>query len=1731
MRILRWACRFWTGVLALIVLSCGLLLGLRLLAPLLPASPSPHLLGITPDAANLVAPNTALMLRFSTPMNPRSVERHLSLQPDTPHSLAWNDDHTELTLVPVAPLRSGTRYSIKLGVGANSRLFRPLDADAMLQFSTVPAPVVLAAFPAPGSTNAPRDTPITLSFSRPIVPTDTLTLPPDVALLRFEPPLEGATTWLDPSTALFRPIAPLQAGTHYTATLDAGLVDTVGGQLERPYVWSFSTSAPRVLVTSPAHEAASVALRAPLSLLLSQPFDLEAVRAALVITPAIEGQLSAATLPDATQVITFTPASNWQPNAVYQVALNKGVLPVAGNLPLDGAEWSFRTAPRISVVGRFPGEGQTLPEGQALRLVFSTPVEATALAGALQITPDVGEPRVTISGNEARIVADFAPASVYTLTLRLDAVDATAGVPGELFEMRFQTAAAAPALVLTQLEGRVLRLTAGAIGPVVQRVNVAALEASLYPIDQATAVRLLDFSPGEWRDFSPGRYGLAPLRVWSQVFTDTANVRVEDQLALLDGAAPLSPGVFYLRLRTPEQVRADALLFVSDTTLVLRRSGQTALVWAVGSDGVPRSATQLALYRNGALIAQGQSGETGWQLDVPGPDRVPLVALSDDGALAIGGITSGSVPLRYRITVFTERARFKPGETVNVGGFARTPDDSAIPGLRGTITLRSSNGGVRVATQSITLDASGVIRASLQLPPSLVGGEYELLLSLGDAVATSTITVVDPAALLPVLDVAPLLVAGEPLTFTLTTTPAASVPVTWTVRALPDAPLADRFLTGASVVSDATLLAGSGRTDALGSFVVTISDTLQISLPLRYQIEARVGSDNLIARAETRLLPAREIVGLRLASRIATTGELLATDVLVQDANGQPVENREVLIELLRLPASGSFASTAEERRARVVLRTSRTDAGGRASVELTAREAGSYMVRASMTDAEGRNTSARLPLWVTAASFDRWASGTPVLIADQARYQLGETARLLLTTPFAPSNALIITQHDTRISAELRALQSGVPLTVTIEVGDAPLLPVEVLFRDQDDQLRSATVQLPVAQNDPLAVTLASDAAEYAPGAMATFTVTTTVQPDAAPASIALAVTDQQAGTTIAFLPEGRADASGLLTVTLRLPNMAGQLVATAWAAGKRGTALAQTTLAVTEPLALQLAAPPLVRAGDQVVLAATLRNTSTARQTVQTSLAVSGLRLNTGALTSTETLDAGELRVITWRVTVEPAERASAQMTAIPAGSRPQSIRQIWDVLPDSVRTGQGALVDGNRMTTLLLPPGAGPLALSVAPTVAALERELLTTLSARAERSPANDALLLLVSAPISGTRTLAQSSLAALLGNQAEDGGWQLWPGEPSNSELTVLVIEALAEARSSGLNVPDTVLRRALASFGASNPDLVKRLYAESRFGRTDRVALAELIRAAPTLDSASIALLLLSDQLETTDAQALVDMLIERIIDSDTGARVTGTSYGGDLLATALAAQALATVRPGTTHVVPLLRTLAAARSPGGWQNSIVSARSFVAIRTGLQERGPSSYELWLNNNQLLAPAPGSTALTDLRRLTIPASELRASTVLTATASGGPIMLAYETDSAVVRDLFGVRLLREYLDPTNGQPLNLAALEVGTTVQVRLTMLVPQPVRYLEISDPLPSGTALLDGGTGDIEGVAHRGQIVIGRSRLEPGVYQYRYSLRIIAAGRFSAPAPAATLSDSTRIAEGRAVILDVRK
>jgi uncharacterized protein YfaS (alpha-2-macroglobulin family) len=110
---------------------------------------------------------------------------------------------------------------------------------------------------------------------------------------------------------------------------------------------------------------------------------------------------------------------------------------------------------------------------------------------------------------------------------------------------------------------------------------------------------------------------------------------------------------------------------------------------------------------------------------------------------------------------------------------------------------------------------------------------------------------------------------------------------------------------------------------------------------------------------------------------------------------------------------------------------------------------------------------------------------------------------------------------------------------------------------------------------------------------------------------------------------------------------------------------------------------------------------------------------------------------------------------------------------------------------------------------------------------------------------------------------------------------------------------------------------------------------------------------------------------------------------------------------------------------------------------------------------------------------------------------------------------------QDYVDPVSGATLDPTALQLGQLVQVRLTVVVAQPITMAEVEAALPAAFALLDvrsaapfryirqvtGLADDADAVSTH--LVFAGADLDPGVYTQTYLARAVATGAFVAPPP----------------------
>jgi alpha-2-macroglobulin len=1334
-RVLRWAGRFWTGILIIIVLLAALLLGLRLLLPFFAATPA--LLAATPaDGDAGVTPRTRLTLRFDGPMNPRSVERAVMLRPAVAWLPIWTDDRTTLTISPTETLHPDTNYTLTLDTQALSRRFRALDRPIELHFRTAPAPAVMRVLPDDGAADVPLDAPISIRFSRTIVPADALMRPAALPELRFEPPLAGSVTWLDQTTALFRPTTPLHPGTLYRATIDAALSDTAGGQLNRPFTWNFSTSAPAVLDIAPADGAVAVAPRATLAITLSQPLDRDSLRASLLITPSADGDLVLKDLPDGRQLVLFAPFAGWLPATSYAVTLRAGAVPAGGNLPLlTPMRWSFTTAPQPALTGRFPGEGQTLPPGQEIQLIFNAPIDGDAIRSAIQLTPTADILRITTSDTEVRIAADVRAATPYTITLPATLTDRN-GIPlGQTYRLRFVTAPSGPALTLPEAPAHLAQALPGQPASLlIRRINLSALNFDLYQLDEAAVVRTAGFRESDWALFQPERYGQPLLRSWSMLLADPLNQPAEERMSLATNAgAPLPAGAYYLRIRTPEGPRADLLALISRARLTLQSSapvsGTAALVWATDIiSGTPIAGQPVALYQSGTQIELSTTDANGLAsfTRAIGAARPDLVALADGGRFGIVSSAWGNTTTAGReqphLFLTTDRAVYRPGERVELAGFVRvTSAPSGTLGLARaatvSVSVRAPAATGRIAQEELAVSATGVFSGGLMLSAGAPPGAYTVIATL-DGASAQTNFVVQPDMPAPLLIAVqtpnPPLVAGaqtplEVMVHTPEGLPVAGAPISWTLDAeRTPFPVVGDYTFGDAEREpiEAAAHTGTGQTDADGRFSLVISDTLAGDLPLRYRLRADAtepGGPSASAVGSFLVAPAPIATGARLPSRIFAATKAGAIELLAITPDGQAAPRASLRVEVYRRTWQRR-EEPGLDGRPRIVWRPTDklaftrgvdTDQDGSASLPLTLPSGGVYRLHVG-TATDIKTTYSATTVWATAPGFTGWGDqpgDLPLLIADRASYRPGETATLLLTTPFPQTPVLITRRATDGLTGEARTIRAGDTFTLTVGPEDAPALALAVLFAGRPPLGTAAappppllaTATLPVRDDRAdLLVSIVSDRSAYAPGTTATLTVTTTnaagvgvpadviisiAGANAAPQStIASASLAAATPPTIATAPRNdtpapsftaappaehapdpvpapsaywnpalRTGPSGVLTFTLQLPREPTELRALAWAAGPNSASQAASTLLITRPFTLQIEAPPRFRVGDIVELAARIQSTCPVTQAIQASLASAGVRLlDDVAQLQQRTLAPGAMARFTWRAEV---------------------------------------------------------------------------------------------------------------------------------------------------------------------------------------------------------------------------------------------------------------------------------------------------------------------------------------------------------------------------------------------------------------------------------------------------------------------------------------------------------------
>jgi hypothetical protein len=246
-----------------------------------------------------------------------------------------------------------------------------------------------------------------------------------------------------------------------------------------------------------------------------------------------------------------------------------------------------------------------------------------------------------------------------------------------------------------------------------------------------------------------------------------------------------------------------------------------------------------------------------------------------------------------------------------------------------------------------------------------------------------------------------------------------------------------------------------GKTDATGTHYLGLNlvqqgDPAKDPQPQSVVAQATVMDVNRQAWSSTTTLlvhPADLYIGLRSERYFVGRGTPLKVDFIVTDLDGHPIDNRPVEITAGRLEWKFKNGEWIEEV---VDLQTCATlSKSERDTCTFETPVGGTYQITAVVTDELGRKNQSRFTRWVSGGQRppSRNVEQEKVtLIPDKETYQPGDTAQILVQSPFSPAEGLLtVSRSGLLYTSRFRIENGSATLNVPIEEKHIPNLNIQV--------------------------------------------------------------------------------------------------------------------------------------------------------------------------------------------------------------------------------------------------------------------------------------------------------------------------------------------------------------------------------------------------------------------------------------------------------------------------------------------------------------------------------------------------------------------------------------------------------------------------------------------------------------------------------------------------------------
>jgi alpha-2-macroglobulin len=273
----------------------------------------------------------------------------------------------------------------------------------------------------------------------------------------------------------------------------------------------------------------------------------------------------------------------------------------------------------------------------------------------------------------------------------------------------------------------------------------------------------------------------------------------------------------------------------------------------------------------------------------------------------------------------------------------------------------------------------------------------------------------------------------------------------------------DARFSGEQAFRSTPVMESDGKTDAGGAAQLTLDPTLEpTAQPRTYVVEATVTGDDGQQIRNVAHVPALPpfVLGVKMPRYLAQPGSI-AAELLALDAEGKPRVGLDMTVRLIKrdwnsvLQASDFTQGTAKyvtQEIDRTLEERHVASADAAQTLNFAASEAGIYVVEVTAADRLGRRQTLRVDCFMagdTPVTWSRPPAKTVTLNTDKDDYAPGETATLLIESPFQNARALVVTEQPggTFDYAWVDVANGVGRYTLSIRKEQMPRMPVHVLL------------------------------------------------------------------------------------------------------------------------------------------------------------------------------------------------------------------------------------------------------------------------------------------------------------------------------------------------------------------------------------------------------------------------------------------------------------------------------------------------------------------------------------------------------------------------------------------------------------------------------------------------------------------------------------------------------------